>query len=134
VLTPPQRHAGLGRPVLVLDGDALRRARITALLQEEGYAVTAFDSAIDAHAQVQRGTPAVVILDLDLPYGSGRSLLLRLKADPQTARIPVIGLTATPERIPPSRRALLAALVPAPGHPGALRAALQLACGVRADA
>jgi CheY-like chemotaxis protein len=111
----------------VVDADPARLARILVVLETAGYAVTALDSASDAHVVVERLVPAVIVLDLDLPYRSGRSLLFHLKATPLTASIPVIGLTAAPEQLTPAGRRLLAALVPAPAHPDALRAALHRA-------
>jgi two-component system cell cycle response regulator DivK len=72
----------------------------------------------------QRLAPALIVVDLDLPHRSGLSLLVALKADPRTAGIPVIGLTAWAEQITPARQPLLVALVPKPGSPDALRTAL----------
>jgi chemotaxis family two-component system response regulator Rcp1 len=38
-------------------------------------------------------TPDLILLDLDLPYMSGRELLEVIKADPKLRRIPVVVLT-----------------------------------------
>jgi CheY-like chemotaxis protein len=119
--------SGPHQSALLIAAAADRRAQITILLQKEGYVVTAMDTAIAAHALAQRLAPAVIVLDLDLPYRSGFSLLVALKADPHTAHIPVIGLTALAQRVTPPREPLLVALVPKPCRPDALRAALESA-------
>jgi CheY-like chemotaxis protein len=123
-LVTPERRAALGSLALLVDASPARRAQVTAFLQAEGYAVLARDTAIDAHSLAQRLAPALIVVDLDLPHRSGLSLLVALKADPRTAGIPVIGLTAWAEQITPARQPLLVALVPKPGSPDALRTAL----------
>ena len=49
-------------------------------------------------AAARRQRPDVVLMDLDLPGLSGHEVLRQLKADPATAEIPVIFLTAKTEQ------------------------------------
>jgi CheY-like chemotaxis protein len=42
-------------------------------------------------------TPAIVMLDLNLPRVGGLDVLARLRADPRTARLPVVILTSSDE-------------------------------------
>jgi CheY-like chemotaxis protein len=101
-------------------------------LRDEGYAVTAVDTALGTYALVRLLTPAVVVLDLELPYRSGVSLLPQLKADPQTAAIPVVVLTGAFGPFPPARQRLAAAIVPKAWDEDALRAAVRTARAAQA--
>jgi CheY-like chemotaxis protein len=51
-------------------------------------------SAEAALEQLQSLTPELILLDIQLPGMDGLTLVRRLKADPETAAIPVIGLSA----------------------------------------
>jgi CheY-like chemotaxis protein len=50
---------------------------------------------------VRQHAPEVVLLDLHLPDVDGEEVLRRLKADPRTAEVPVVGISASvdPEHI-----------------------------------
>jgi DNA-binding response OmpR family regulator len=58
-----------------------------------------FDTALDPDGNRYRRiisdrTPALVILDLHLPFAHGRQILASLRADPQTAHLPILVVTA----------------------------------------
>ena len=63
----------------------------------------------------------MILLDLGLPYWSGASLLVELKADPHTASIPVVVASGSPEALSSARRALATAVI---GKPFELQALL----------
>jgi CheY-like chemotaxis protein len=67
----------------------------------------------------------VILLDADLPYRSGLSLLPQLKADGETATIPVVVLTTAPDRFPPARRPLATAVISKPWEAAALQTTLR---------
>jgi CheY-like chemotaxis protein len=115
---------------LVVAADPALRAYLTAVLQEQEYAVAQTDSVFGAPALVREVAPALIVLDAALPYRSGLSLLVHLKADPPTAAIPVVVLAGVPDAFPPARQQLAAAVVRTPYRVDALRAALH---AVRAD-
>jgi len=77
--------------VLVEDNTSLRKG-ISYRLEDEGYAVDAFENGLDAADFLRQETADVVILDINLPGLSGLDVLrgMRLRADPR----PVILLTA----------------------------------------
>jgi two-component system alkaline phosphatase synthesis response regulator PhoP/two-component system response regulator VicR len=63
-------------------------------LERAGYeVVTAFDGK-DALEKVEAERPDLVVLDVMMPFIDGFEVLRRLKADPDTAEIPVLMLTA----------------------------------------
>jgi CheY-like chemotaxis protein len=60
--------------------------------------------------------PDLIVLDLHLPDMPGEQLLRRLKADPATARIPVIVLTADATKRQRERLLGLGALITSPSR------------------
>ena len=115
--------------VLVIEDDAGIRELLTDLLQGDGYAVTATDSALGAATLVRRLLPRVILLDLGLPYRSGGALLHDLKTDPATAGIPILVVSALAETLTPERRAMTAGVVAKPFSPDTLLSAVRSAGG-----
>ncbi len=64
------------------------------LLWYNGYDVVAAATAEEGYRLAHEGPPALIILDLTLPDGDGLELCRRLKAEPSTASVPVIILSA----------------------------------------
>ena len=118
--------------VLVIEDDAGVRRLLATTLELGGYAVAASDSALGAMALARRLRPAAIVLDLGLPYRSGTSLLADLKADPTTAPIPVVVVSALADTLTDARRALAAAVLPKPFSPLDLLATVQAARCLRA--
>lgn len=67
---------------------------IRFLLNREGWQVTTLGDGGVAEAEVRARRPDLVILDLMLPGRSGLEILQSLRADPETAELPVMMLTA----------------------------------------
>ena len=100
--------------VLVIEDDETQKDLLTDVLDSEGYAVTSTDVALGAAALVRRLRPHVILLDLGLPYRSGGLLLTELKADPRTAPIPVLVVSAYAEALPAARRATVTYVIDKP--------------------
>lgn len=64
------------------------------LLGESGYRVARARDAGGLAPLLASDPPALVLLDMNLPSGSGLELLARLRADPSSRRVPVVALTA----------------------------------------
>ena len=80
--------------VLVVDDDAEIRSFVQAALEIEGYEVfTAVDGAV--LPLVRTTPPDVILLDLTMPGMSGEELCAHLRADPHTAAIPVVAMSAS---------------------------------------
>jgi two-component system phosphate regulon response regulator PhoB len=79
--------------VLLAEDDPDLRQLVSAKLHGSGYEVieTADSGAL---AAIRRDHPDLVLLDLRLPGLEALDVLRRLRADPDTARLPVIVLTA----------------------------------------
>lgn len=83
----------MAQTVLVVDDDRLIREVITLALEDTGYQVVAAES-VDAVHTASDTQPAVVLLDINMPLMDGVEVRRRLHANPQTAHIPVIALSA----------------------------------------
>src|SRR4051812_40362155 len=88
------------RSVLIVD-DEFGLADVTAdLLTEEGYDVAiAINGKIGLESLAARRAD-LVLTDLMMPVMDGPEMILRMRADPKLAEIPVILMTALPEGIP----------------------------------
>lgn len=117
---------------LVVEADPILRGQITVILEKEAYAVTECASAFGMHALARTLAPAVIVLDVELPYRSGLDLLPQLRADPKTAATPIIVLTSLPRVFSSPGQLSDVPLVSKPCHTSALRAALHAARASRA--
>ena len=83
-----------GPVVLIVDDDARNRKLVRDVLRRAGLGTLEAASAADALALARAHVPDLVLMDLRLPDLGGAEALGRLQADPATARIPVVALTA----------------------------------------
>ncbi len=85
------------RPILLVEDDAALRETLAYNLRQEGYeALTAADGVTGL--ELARARPvALVMLDVMLPRLDGLEVLRQLRGRPETARIPVLMLTARVE-------------------------------------
>ena len=86
-------EAAPGR-VLVVDDHDLNLMLLERLLELEGREVRAADSLAAAERALAEEQPALIVLDLNLPDGSGLDLTRKLKSEPRTASIPIVVCTA----------------------------------------
>jgi two-component system cell cycle response regulator DivK len=91
----------MGKPtVLVVDDDADTCAALSEVLEDEEYhPITArggaiLEAATDAH-------PDVILLDVMMPILDGAVLSRLLRANPRTAAIPIIAMSAMPRKSAP---------------------------------
>lgn len=90
---PPSRHPRSGR-VLVVDDHDFNLRLLARLLEMEGREVRAADSLAAAEQALAEEEPAMIVLDMNLPDGSGLELTRKLKSEPRTASIPIVACTA----------------------------------------
>ncbi len=81
--------------VLVIEDHPMDRELVAELVGQEGYPVLEADSAEVGLGLAFAERPALILMDLQLPRMSGYEAIRRLKADPTTAHIPVLALTAS---------------------------------------
>lgn len=80
--------------VLVVDDSEGQRYAVARTLEQAGYSVKTAATGAEALARVREGSD-VVVLDVGLPDMNGFEVCRLIKSDPQTARVPVIFLSAT---------------------------------------
>jgi diguanylate cyclase (GGDEF)-like protein len=80
--------------ILVADDEPHIRCILQYLLEQEGYDVVVAADGEDALREVDRCVPDLVLLDVMMPRLDGFSVLRSIRASLETARLPVILLTA----------------------------------------
>ena len=80
--------------ILVVDDNQFNLALTCAVLQRAGYEVEAVNSGEAALAAISERRPELVLMDVQLPGRDGLDLTRDLKAEPATAGIPIVALTA----------------------------------------
>src|SRR5438094_8779399 len=80
--------------ILVVDDNDAGLLLVTSVLEMEGFRVAAAGSAEDVLEQLAIQRPDLILMDVQLPGQDGLSLTRQLKADPATAAIIVVALTA----------------------------------------
>jgi two-component system cell cycle response regulator DivK len=80
--------------ILVIDDSAANLKLLRVLLLTEGFRVSTAANAAEALALVGQTLPDLVLTDVQLPDLNGLELARRLKADPRSAAVPVVAVTA----------------------------------------
>jgi two-component system chemotaxis response regulator CheY len=88
------------RTILMADDDSVERERIAWCLRAAGYRVVAAGTGMETLAATAASQVDLLLLDLELPDGDGPWLLRQLTSDRRFDRIPVLVVTAFPERAP----------------------------------
>jgi DNA-binding response OmpR family regulator len=79
--------------ILVAEDDKLISNSLCDALKAAGYEPTAAYDGEEAVAKIKEILPDLVLLDIMMPKLDGISVLWELKANPDTAKIPVVVLT-----------------------------------------
>jgi CheY-like chemotaxis protein len=80
--------------VLVVEDNEANQLLISAVLERAGYQIALASSSLEARIVLGRSSPDLILMDVQLPGQDGLDFTRELKADPVTARIPVVALTA----------------------------------------
>lgn len=83
--------------VLVIEDHPGQLKLANHVLTAAGHEVTGVVAAEEAFLAIKESRPEIILLDLILPGMDGLALAGRLKADPETADIPIVAVTAFPE-------------------------------------
>jgi pilus assembly protein CpaE len=82
------------KKVLVVDDNLEVVKLIGLMLEQHGYGIIAAQSGAQALSKAQTENPDVIILDIMMPGVDGYEVCRRLRADPLTANVPILMLTA----------------------------------------
>lgn len=84
--------------VLIVDDQEANRLLLRDLLESQGHEVAEAVNGVEALQRVADAAPDVVLLDVGMPGIDGFEVCRRLKADPASATIPVLLVTALSQR------------------------------------
>jgi CheY-like chemotaxis protein len=80
--------------ILIVEDNEMNRDMLSRRLERKGYQIV---MAVDGGEGVEKATsetPDIILMDMSLPVLDGWEATRRVKANPATAKIPVIALTA----------------------------------------
>lgn len=83
-----------GERILIVDDNPTNLKLVAYLMHHHGYTIATAQDAGAAIASIQANFPQLILMDLQLPGVDGLALTRKLKADPATAGITVIAVTA----------------------------------------
>lgn len=93
--------------ILAVDDNEAGLLLVTSLLEIEGFRVDSAGSAGEVFERLTARVPDLILMDVQLPGQDGLALTRDLVADPLTAHIPIVALTA--HAMPADRDLALAA-------------------------
>lgn len=80
--------------LLLVEDNEMNRDMLSRRLEKRGYTVLLAVDGAAGVAQAKAQLPELILMDMSLPVIDGWEATKQLKADPATAKIPVIALTA----------------------------------------
>ena len=80
--------------IVIVEDEPVTQARLQSYFTQEGYTVSVTASGAGLREIMQNQPVDLILLDIMLPGEDGITILRRLRAAPDTAKIPVILLTA----------------------------------------
>ncbi len=83
--------------ILIVEDHPTMREAMRMVLEHEGFVIREAADGAAALAMVRENPPDLVFLDLNIPGTNGADVLRELKADPATAGVRVVIVTATGE-------------------------------------
>jgi CheY-like chemotaxis protein len=95
-----------GELILIIEDNEKNRKLVRDVLQIKGYKTIESETAEDGLKLALDKSPALVLMDIQLPGMDGITALKQLRANPQTKSVPVIAITAS--AMTNNRQAMLA--------------------------
>ncbi|HEY3194063.1 MAG TPA: response regulator [Candidatus Dormibacteraeota bacterium] len=80
--------------ILVVEDNEANQMLASSVLEREGYEVQLAGTCDEALDRLNAQAPDLILMDIQLPGRDGLDLTRQLKADPATASIPIVALTA----------------------------------------
>lgn len=80
--------------ILVVDDNDAGQLLVSSVLELDGFRVESAGSSAEVLERLAAHAPNLILMDVQLPGQDGLALTRQLKADPATAHIPIVALTA----------------------------------------
>jgi CheY-like chemotaxis protein len=81
--------------ILIIEDNEKNRKLVRDVLQVKGYKTIESETAEEGLKLALEKSPALILMDIQLPGMDGITALKQLRADPTTNQIPVIAVTAS---------------------------------------
>ena len=89
---------GAGIKILAVDDHGPTLRVIKAMLEGANFDVTITNSGLSVMKAIEKNRPDLILLDYEMPFCDGRKVLEMLRANKETADIPVVFLTGVNDR------------------------------------
>ena len=83
-----------GTLILVVEDNEANQLLASSVLERAGYQIALASDSVEALDAIRRNEPDLILMDIQLPGQDGLTFTRELKADPSTAAIPIVALTA----------------------------------------
>jgi len=83
--------------VLIVEDDETIAAAIRGALEDEGYDAIVAGTVAEASSEFERRTPSMILLDWNLPDGSGEDVVRAVR--PRDASVPIVVMSAAHDAI-----------------------------------
>ena len=90
----PRKHK-----ILLIEDDVHIRALLTSVVVDEGYDITAVETAAEGIAETQKNLPDLILLDLNLPDGNGLEIITPIRTYTDAPIIVVSGAASPPNKV-----------------------------------
>ena len=81
--------------ILIIEDNEKNRKLCRDVLEVKGYKTIESETAEEGLKLVDEKAPALILMDIQLPGMDGVTAMKQIKADPKTAKIPIIAITAS---------------------------------------
>jgi len=81
--------------ILIIEDNEKNRKLIRDFLQVKGFQTIDTETAENGLKLAEEKTPALILMDIQLPGMDGITAMKQLKAAPKTNRIPIVAITAS---------------------------------------
>ena len=115
--------------ILIIDDDPLAQEVLSRRLKAAGYRVIVESDGGSGIWRARSEQPALVISDLHMPLAPGELVILGLRMDPATARLPILVVSADPGRLGPEHK--VDGVLTKPVRPAELLATIERIIGGR---
>lgn len=86
--------ATISKKVLIIEDDPSFLRAVSHIIEKEGYSVITASNGMTGLRMAKEDKPDLLILDVMLPGLDGFEICSRLRNEPQTAKLPIIMLSA----------------------------------------
>jgi two-component system, cell cycle response regulator DivK len=83
-----------GEKILLVEDNPVNRRLAGFLLRSQGYQVIEATTAQEALMMIPKERPALIVMDIQLPGMDGLEATMKIKAEPDSADIPILAVTS----------------------------------------